>query len=70
MRKILGGALMLFALTLAGCSVDRTEDGVDVDVDTVDLDVPPVDVDVGRDTVVVPDVDIDVGEEGTDTTSA
>ena len=71
MRKFLGGVFVLFALSLGACDVDKTEDGVEIAPDTLEVNAPDVDVDAGTDTqtVVVPDVDVDVGEDNDTTTT-
>lgn len=56
-----------FALTLAACDVDQTEEGDMPEVDVeggnlpeFDVDGPEVDVDTGTETVEVPTLDVDV----------
>lgn len=56
-----------FALTLAACDVDQTEEGEMPEVDVeggnmpeFDVDGPEVDVDTGTTEVEVPTVDVDV----------
>jgi uncharacterized lipoprotein len=73
MRKILTVASALsLGLTMAGCSVDKTEDGeapsMDVDADAgelpeYDVDTPDVNVGTETQTVDVPDVDVNTTEE-------
>lgn len=59
----------LFALGLAACDVDQTEEGdlPDVDVEggqVPEYDVDAADVDVGTDTTTVVTPDVDIQNEG------
>jgi hypothetical protein len=71
--RVLGALLApVFALGLAACSVDKTEDGElpDVDVEGGSLpkvDVKPADIDVNADTSTVITPDIDINKDTTKT---
>ena len=61
----------LFAVGLAACDVDQTEEGAmpEVDVQEGELpsyDVQPAEVEVTEDTVTVPDIDVNDPDEPTD----
>lgn len=73
MRKLWTGLFaMMFAIGMAACDVDKTEDGEAPDVDVQggempEYDVDAADVNVGTDTqtVVVPDVDVNAPNDTT-----
>lgn len=63
-------AVSSFAVGLAACDVDQTEEGdapeVNVeggDLPEYDVETPDVDVDTGTETVEVPTVDVDVDQQ-------
>ena len=63
-------AAPLFALGIAACDVDQTEEGdmPDIEVEEGELpayDVQPADVDINQDTVTVPDIDINDADDTT-----
>jgi predicted small secreted protein len=69
-RILVAMSVAASALALAGCDVDKTEEGEmpDVDVEGGNLpeyDVEGPDVDVGTEekTITVPDVDVDAADE-------
>ncbi len=72
MKKIIAFAAATgFALTLAACDVDQTEEGEmpEIEVDggnlpEFDVEGPDVDVDTGTTTVEVPTLDVDVDGPG------
>lgn len=72
--RILGAIIApLFAVGMAACSVEQTEEGdlPDVDVEAGEMpeyDVEPADVDVGTDTSQVITPDIDINDPDADTT--
>jgi hypothetical protein len=60
----------LFALGMAACDVDQTEEGAlpEVDVQEGELpayDVEPAEVEITEDTVTVPDIDVNDPDDGT-----
>ena len=61
----------LFALGMAACDVDQTEEGSlpEVDVQEGELpayDVEPAEVEITEDTITVPDIDINDPDDGDD----
>jgi uncharacterized lipoprotein len=69
--KVTAAALMIVsALGLAACDVDKTQEGEAPNVNVeggqlpkYDVDAPDVDVNKEQRTVTVPDVDVDVNKE-------
>lgn len=74
--RIIGAFLApAFALGLAACTVDQTEEGEAPEIEGGELpeyDVEPADVDVGWDTttVITPDIDINQDTTARDTTTS
>jgi len=69
-KWLIPGALLVASLGLAGCDVEKTEEGKmpDVEVDggkmpKYDVDAPDVDVGTKEKTVTVPDVDVTMPED-------
>lgn len=69
-RWLIPGAVLLAALGLAGCDVEKTEEGKLPDVDVeggnmpkYDVDAPEVDVGTKEKTVTVPDVDVTMPDD-------
>lgn len=69
-KWIIPGALLVATLGLAGCDVEKTEEGSLPDVDVkggnlpkYDVDGPDVDVGTKEKTITVPDVDVDMPDD-------
>lgn len=69
-KWIIPGALLVVTLGLAGCDVEKTEEGSLPDVDVkggnlpkYDVDGPDVDVGTKEKTITVPDVDVDMPDD-------
>ena len=69
-KWIIPGALLVAALGMAGCEVEKTEEGSLPEVDVkggnmpkYDVDGPDVDVGTKEKTITVPDVDIDMPDD-------
>jgi len=72
-RWLITGAVLLASLGLAGCDVEKTEEGKLPDVDIeggnmpkYDVDAPEVDVGTKEKTVTVPDVDVTMPDDEPD----
>lgn len=66
-KWLIPGAVLVASLGLAGCDVEKTEEGSMPDVDVeggnmpkYDVDAPDVDVNSEKKTITVPDVDVDM----------
>jgi len=71
-KWLIPGALLVASLGLAGCDVEKTEEGkmpdVDVNVEEgklpkYDVDAPDVDVNTEKKVITVPDVDVDMPDD-------
>ena len=71
-KWLIPGAILVASLGLAGCDVEKTEEGkmpdVDVNVDSgklpeYDVDTPDVDVGTKEKTITVPDVDVTMPDD-------
>lgn len=71
-KWLIPGALLVASLGLAGCDVEKTEEGkmpdVDVKVDEgklpkYDVDAPDVDVNSEKKVITVPDVDVNMPDD-------
>ena len=72
-KWIIPGALLVATLGMAGCEVEKTEEGSLPEVDVkggnmpeYDVDAPDVDVGTKEKTITVPDVDIDMPDNEPD----
>ncbi len=69
-KWIIPGALLVATLGMAGCDVEKTEEGSLPEVEVkggnmpeYDVDAPDVDVGTEEKTITVPDVDIDMPDD-------
>ena len=69
-KWLIPGALLVASLGLAGCDVEKTEEGKMPDVEVeggklpkYDVDTPDVDVGTKEKTVTVPDVDVTMPDD-------
>lgn len=69
-RLIISGAFLVATLGMAGCDVEKTEEGALPDVDVkggnlpkYDVDAPDVDVGTKEKTITVPDVDVNMPDD-------
>jgi uncharacterized lipoprotein len=69
-KWLIPGAVLLASLGLAGCDVEKTEEGSLPDVEVeggnmpkYDVDAPEVDVGTKEKTVTVPDVDVNMPKD-------
>ena len=69
-KWVIPGAVLLASLGLAGCDVEKTEEGSLPEVNVeggnmpeYDVDAPDVDVGTQEKTITVPDVDVDMPED-------
>lgn len=72
-KWIIPGALLVATLGMAGCEVEKTEEGSLPDVEVeggnmpeYDVDGPDVDVGTKEKTITVPDVDVDMPDDDDD----
>ncbi len=69
-KWVIPGAVLLASLGLAGCDVEKTEEGSLPEVNVeggnmpeYDVDAPDVDVGTKEKTITVPDVDVDMPKD-------
>lgn len=69
-RLMISGAFLVATLGMAGCDVEKTEEGSLPEVDVkggnlpkYDVDTPDVDVGTKEKTITVPDVDVDMPDD-------